>query len=347
MASHRVLITGVGGNIGQGVIKSLRAGKRAYHIVGIDMEPLSAGFSFADSYYVTPRTSSPEFKAAFSRIAEQERIEAVYVCSPTELNFFSRNKDALEHEHGLKVFVNPPEVVETGNNKLKTALFLKQKGFPYPETCLAEDRRGIDSLVREYGFPVILKPIDGFSSNHIFIANSMQEIDAANRLINNLVVQRYISSPNHEFTAGTISGADKKVRAVILLHRHLIQGTTYRTELTTDENLSRQIIRVVERLGAVGPCNVQFRIEDGKVYVFEINPRFSGSCGIRYLYGFNDCELMFELFKLGIDIKQPVLKQAVVLRYWNEICYQNENFLSLPKVNVRGKGLEMTIKSTC
>src|SRR6476659_7468510 len=117
--TRRVLITGIGGNVGQGVLKALRAGRESYHIVGIDMEPLSAGFSLVDRYYQTPRTVDLSFQKAFEVIVRDEAIEAVYVCSPTELEFFASHKDGLERELGITVLVNPLPVVHIGSDKLK------------------------------------------------------------------------------------------------------------------------------------------------------------------------------------------------------------------------------------
>ena len=85
---HRVLVTAVGGNIGQGVVKALRSGSREYFIVGTDMEPRSAGFSFVDRPCVTPAAGAQGMVAELTAIIEAERIEAIYVCSPQELAFF-------------------------------------------------------------------------------------------------------------------------------------------------------------------------------------------------------------------------------------------------------------------
>ncbi|OGW47899.1 MAG: hypothetical protein A2Y66_00740 [Nitrospirae bacterium RBG_13_41_22] len=331
MAEHRVLVTAIGGNIGQGIVKSLRNGKRAYFIVGIDMEPLSAGFSLVDSYYVVPRTGDSGFKDRIKEIASKEKIEAIYVCSPTELLFFSEHKEEFEKELGLSVFVNPPEVVRIGSDKLMTAEFLRKSGLPYPETVPADDGEGINKIIKNNGFPLIVKPREGSSSKNVFLVNSREEIDAANILTPHPIVQRYLPDLDSEYTAATVSGNDRKVRASIVLHRDLIQGTTYRTELIQDADITQQVIRIVELLGAVGSCNLQFRLVDGKVFVFEINPRFSGTSGIRYLYGFNDAEMVFELFCLHIDISQPVLQPAVVLRYWNEIYIPGLDFSILRK----------------
>jgi carbamoyl-phosphate synthase large subunit len=341
MNSHRVLITGIGGNVGQGVLKSLRASSRQFHIVGIDMEILSAGFSLVDSYYQTPRTNHPDFPSALRTIAKEERLEAIYVCSPSELEFFSTQKEQLETELGLSVFVNPIDVIRIGSDKLETAEFLADAGFRSPKTVLASNEVGVRQLIDQCGFPLIVKPRDGFSSKNVFVVNSLRQIEAAATLVSNLIVQQYLPDDSAEFTAATLSGPDKKVRAHIVLRRDLLQGTTYRTELIQDERIDREVVEIVERLGAVGPCNLQFRLLDDEVYVFEINPRFSGTGGIRYLYGFNDCETIFELFRLGLEVQQPALKKAVVLRYWNEVYIPNASFEDLRTGRVKHKLSDM------
>jgi carbamoyl-phosphate synthase large subunit len=163
-------------------------------------------------------------------------------------------------------------------------------------------------------------------------------------LVSDLTVQRYLPDEKSEFTAATLSGHDRKVRALIILRRDLLQGTTYRTELIEDKNLADQVVRITEALGAVGPCNLQFRVIDGTVYVFEINPRFSGTSGIRYLYGFNDCEMVFDLLHLKLEVEQPLLRPAVILRYWNEIFLSGASFQDLREGRLKHAGVETTIR---
>lgn len=345
MKSYPVLITGVGGNVGQGVLKALRASTRSrFHIVGIDMEPLSAGFSLVDSYYQTPRTSDPTFSKAFNEIAEKEKLQAVYVCSPSELEPFASLKNNLEQQFGLTVFVNPLDVVGIGSDKFATANFLREGGFVYPETVLANDAVGVRRLIEKYRFPLLAKPRRGFSSQNVFILNSSEELFSAVALCPDLVVQRYLPDSQNEFTATTISGLDAKVKATIIFRRDLIQGTTYRTELVDDPKLERQVVEIVEALGAIGPCNLQFRLLDGAACVFEINPRFSGTSGIRFLYGFNDCEMVFDLLHRKVEIEKPQLRKAVVLRYWNEICIPEASFDDLREGRIKHSGVESIVR---
>ena len=121
MRAIPVLVTSVGGNVGQGIVKALRAAKQTFHIVGLDMEPLSAGFSFVDAYYTVPRSGAPGFVERLKEIHGLEQFEAIYVCSHAELDYFSSQRAELEHGLGASVFANPPEVVAIGRDKLRTA----------------------------------------------------------------------------------------------------------------------------------------------------------------------------------------------------------------------------------
>lgn len=326
MDETTVLVTSVGGNVGQGVVKALRAARRRFRIVGVDMEPRSAGFSFVDVPAVVPRSGEPGFVERMARICEDHDVQAVYVCSDVEVGYFSSEQDLLESELCCPIFVNPPEVVEVGTDKLRTARFLAEFELPYAETVLASDQAGVDRLLDEHGLPVIVKPRDGASSKNVFLIESHMQLAAVRTLVPDLVVQQYLPGDEAEYTAGTVSSAKGHVQAVIVLRRDLLQGTTYRTELIRDAALEEQIVRIVNTLHAVGPCNVQFRVVDGVAVPFEINPRFSGTTGVRYLYGFNDAELVYDVLVECMTAVQPDFTPGVMLRYWDEVFIPGATF---------------------
>ena len=326
---HRVLVTAVGGNIGQGVVKALRSGSREYYIVGTDMEPRSAGFSFVDRACVTPAAGAQGMASALTAIVEAERIEGIYVCSPQELGFFSTARGDLERATGARVFVNPEPVIRIGQDKFETARFFETHGFQCPETALADDGPAVDRLIERWGFPVMAKPRNGWTSVNVFTIRSRAALDAARVLVPDLIVQQYLPDAAGEYTAGVVGSAAERAFAWIVLRRDLTQGTTYRTELAQDQEIGARVVAMAQALGVEGPCNFQFRIVDGQPLVFEINPRFSGTSGIRYLYGFNDPEMVFEHACLGRPIVQPVLRSGVVMRYWNEIHVPDAAFRSM------------------
>jgi carbamoyl-phosphate synthase large subunit len=326
---HRVLVTAVGGNVGQGVVKALRAGSRPYFIVGTDMEPRSAGFAFVDRPCVTRRAGDDGMAEALADTIVSDRIEAVYVCSPAELSFFGEARATLEACTGARIFVNPQPVIRIGQDKLETARFLERNGFPSPATALAGDEHAVSALIERCGFPLIAKPRCGWTSINVFTLRSRAELGAARTLVADLIVQQYLPNATEEYTAGVVGSAAAGAFAWIVLRRDLTQGTTYRTELAQNPRWGARMTALAQALGVEGACNFQFRVVDGEPFVFEINPRFSGTSGIRFLYGFNDPELLFDFACLGQPIRQPELRDGVAMRYWNEVFVADARFDTL------------------
>jgi len=61
---------------------------------------------------------------------------------------------------------------------------------------------------------------------------------------------------------------------------------------------------------------------DNIPYLIEINPRFSGTTGIRAKFGFNDVELSIREH-IGLDLENIVkVKKGFVVRYLEEIYYK-------------------------
>ena len=71
-----------------------------------------------------------------------------------------------------------------------------------------------------------------------------------------------------------------------------------------------------------GPCNFQLKLQDGRVRVFEINARFSGTTFLRKLCGFDEV-----LYTLNLISNQtlPSLSwhEKTILRYWSELIIDN------------------------
>jgi carbamoyl-phosphate synthase large subunit len=64
-------------------------------------------------------------------------------------------------------------------------------------------------------------------------------------------------------------------------------------------DVTDQCREIAEALGSQGPLNIQCRLVDGKVRIFEINPRYSGTTSLRAMVGFNEPDLMIRHHLLG------------------------------------------------
>ena len=102
------------------------------------------------------------------------------------------------------------------------------------------------------------------------------------------------------------------------MRRELAAGNTYRAWVGDHPDVRREAMAVVRAVGARGPCNVQLRLTERGPVTFEINPRFSGTTGMRAHFGYNEVEMALRSFVLGETLSPPQVREGVALRFWEE-----------------------------
>lgn len=313
-----IAVTGVGGGVGQSIIKSLQ--NTRYNVVGIDSELFGTGLYATKKAYLGVYANSPDFIDKIIEICKKEHCEIILPGLDVELDKLSANFNQLKKEKIVPI-VSSPRVIEISNDKLKTVEFLKKYGFPYPRTFKLKD------YSFELDFPVILKPrIGGSRSIGTFVVNNLEEFEEYSKFINikNYIVQEYIDGD--EYTCGTVFFKNDFFGA-ILMKRQLRDGDTYKAFVVKDEKLSKFVEDVIGVLKPFGPCNLQLRIKDNIPYIFEFNARCSGTTASRSLAGFNEPKMICDY--LNGDKPHYNIKEIVIFRYWNEIVVDYEKIENL------------------
>lgn len=315
----RVLVTGAGALLGQGIMRAIRSSGKPTEIIAVDPSPLSAGLYWADGAHLIPMADSPEYMPRLREILNAERPQVVLAGTNVELLKLARHQQELEADYDLHVLVSSPEVVSIANDKYRTFEFLKANGFPFPDTVLAEDAQ---ALVERAGFPLIVKPRVGARSVGVFRVSDRAELDDALRKSEDALVQEVAGPHDREYTAGVVC-FDDVCNACIVMRRDLRDGNTYRAYVEESEDLARQVRALGEALKPHGPVNFQFRVDDrNRVKVFEINARFSGTTPLRAKAGFNEVQMCLDWLIDGVPVVQPTIEKKIFLRHWSEtvIC---------------------------
>jgi len=314
----KVLVTGAGGLLGQGIIASLQRSGLKAHIVAADPSPLSAGLYWADSAHLVEMADSDKYQRSIERVLRRERPDVLLVGSDPELMHFARERNAIRQEFGTEVVVSSPDVIDIANDKWLTVEFLRNAGFAYARSALPGTE---NSLIEEVGFPLVVKPRTGSRSKGVRIVRDRFELRSALRSTQRPIIQELLGSDDAEYTASIIS-FDGDSRASIVMRRELRDGNTYRAFVEPYPDLNREVQRIASRLRPYGPVNVQFRIHSGRVVPFEINGRFSGTTPLRALAGFNEVEIVIRHVLFGEPVKQPEFSPVVILRNWSETVVQ-------------------------
>ncbi len=311
----KVLVTGAGALLGQGIIKSLRSSSLKPTIVTVDPNPLSVGLYWADAAHLVPMASAPDYMEKVEAVLRLERPDVVMVGTDTELASFAAHRARLEQDYSTHVLVSSPEVIEIADDKWQTAQFFKDHGFDYPDSALPGDE---DRLIEKFGFPLLVKPRRGARSIGVGVVKNREELAYAIERGDNVVIQEYVGTPNDEYTAGVLY-FDHRAQASIVMRRDLRDGNTYRAYVEEYPEFNRIVREMADHLKPYGPSNFQFRIDrEGRVKVFEINARFSGTTPLRAHAGFNEVELSLRHILHGESLAQPAVEPMIILRYWEE-----------------------------
>lgn len=322
-----VLVTGVGGGVGQSIIKSLE--NTPYEVIGADGEFLGTGLYAAGTGYLIPYASHKDYAARLLDICRREQCRVLFPGLDAELPVLAQIRDEMRAE-GITVVVSDPKVITIADDKLETARFLTANKFPAPRTATLDEvlRSGLDCIV----YPVVLKPRRGGArSKGVFhVANQDSLRSLLERLdVTNYIVQERIEG--EEYTCGSLT-LDGICRGAIIMRRQLRDGDTYKAFVTRDPELDAYIRSVANALRPFGPCNFQLRVRNGVPYIFEINARCSGTTYCRTLAGFNEPLMMLDWL---IERREPryEIREMTVLRYWKELVVTNKE---LETVRIEG-----------
>ncbi len=315
----RVLVTGAGSLIGEGIIRSLKRSSFDFFIVGTDYFNHAAGLYWVDKGYLLPDILSEEVdkKQWLERVVEictKENIAIICIGLDFEVDLFAEYSAEIQERTGAKVVVAKKEAIEICKDKWKTAEFLKDNGLFYPQSCLPEN---YEELVKQVGFPLIVKPRSGFRSSNVYRVKSLVDLEEALKKCPDPVIQEEVGSPDQEYTCGVLN-LGGEVASCVCLRRDLKEGNTWRAYSEKVDGIQAYLQKVSEKLSLEGPANYQLRLTDKGPVIFEINPRFSGTTSSRALLGVNEVEMAIRYYVNNETVLHQETKEGVILRFIDE-----------------------------
>ena len=311
----KILVTAAGGGGAQSILKALRMSGN--EVIAVDGDALGAGLYMCDRGYLVPFANKPDYVPRLLEICEKENVGVIFPGMDLELPVLSKHRAEFAAA-GVTVVVSDEAFVELCDDKLLTAGFLEQHGFPFPKTWSLDEYAG-----EEPPFPVILKVRRGGArSQGIRVVRTAADLAAARRDLDTkaYVMQELIDGT--EYSCGTIT-FNGVCKGAIVLRRVLRDGDTYKAWVERHPEMEAFVSKLATAMGGFGPLNVQLRVREGVPYVFEFNARCSGTTCFRALAGFNEPQMIADYILNGTE---PVhsIRPVTVLRYWNELVVENE-----------------------
>ncbi|MCR5203060.1 MAG: carbamoyl-phosphate synthase large subunit [Lachnospiraceae bacterium] len=300
----KVMILGGGPNrIGQGiefdyccVHASMSLKKLGFEtiIVNCNPETVSTDYDTSDKLYFEPLTLEDVLS-----IYKKEKPVGVITQfgGQTPLNLA-----ADLQRNGVKILGTSPEVIDLAEDRDLFRAMMDKLEIPMPEAGMATTVEEAIDIAGKIGYPVMVRPsyvLGGRGMEVVYDDESMTEyMNAAVGVTPDrpILIDRFlhhateceadaISDGTHAFVPAVmehieLAGVHSGDSACIIPSKHI-----------SDENLEtikEYTRKIAEEMHVVGLMNMQYAIEDGKVFVLEANPRASRTvplvskvCGIK------------------------------------------------------------------
>lgn len=324
-----VLVTGIGsGGVGEQVVKALKIADK-YKIIGTNTTLNIA--EDVNDFYLLPTAYDNTYIDKLQEICKKAQINVIIPGSEDELAVISKERHKftnylilIQAREVVDICMNKLETMKfLRNNEFyhpRTLLVSGGAHVSVVESWLPAVIKPIDGRGSNNVF--IAQDINelSFFCNYLIKQGQIP------------MVQEYVGSADEEYTVGVLSTLNGVLVDSIILKRNVegisrklkikkrvdrndeigIDRWASKMNLKNnpvDENMvissgvsqgqfvNHSIIKdscekVAKMLDSKGPLNIQCRVVDGKVYIFEINPRFSGTTSLRAMAGFNEPDIL-------------------------------------------------------
>ena len=274
-----VLITGIGGDIAQGVATIVRESFPNWRVLGMDIHERHGGKIFVQKSFVAPSVVDPNYDQWLADLITREQVD---VCIPTsEAELIHLSRLPARSVAGARLVMANRTAIDVGSDKLRTAEFLGSIGVARPWTVPAE------VFNADIELPCIFKARRSAGSKAVFICHTPTDVAFYRDRYPVAILQELLLPADREVTCA-VYRSEQGSTVILQLLRTLVGGFTGWAQVIDDPDVVAQCTRIANALELSGSINVQLRLTSGGPRIFEINPRFSSTALIRHRMGFCD-----------------------------------------------------------
>ena len=274
------LITAIGSYAAPPAIASLRA--MGHRVIGCDIYPAAwnAAALEVDAFFQAVLcTDRDAYIAQLEEAVAREKVDFLIPLTDPEVDVLCSEK-ARFAKLGCTLCVPDEPCAKLCRNKLDMAQMLEAEGLC--DTIPTASPYGREPLESE--FPLMLKPLNGRSSQGQVVVRSADAYHQALSQRKDYIAQPYLEGPVYTVdVAHDLYGTVHCLARQELLRTVNGLGTTVR--VLPGHALERICASIARRAGIVGVVNMEFIENNGRFYFLEVNPRFSGGVGFSITAG--------------------------------------------------------------
>lgn len=324
MKTITVGISCIGSGVGQSVISSCRLSRLPLRTVGLGTNPFAFGAYDCDVMDYLPTIYQEGYVEAMIAKCREHGVDIVIPGLDDEALILSE-AEAKFQAAGIQVLTAGPELIRVTRDKERMSRDLNPVADVFVRSFDRESiRRALAS--GEAAFPLIAKPRGGFASKGIMILLGEEDLARVGEqhIVQELAIPR-ADDPNHaEYMNQVRRRINPQIAEISIQLVNDRQGgwlgrmASYNKlnngvpiEIIPYDNpdvwaVIERLYPTLRQLGLRGPLNIQGRLTEKGLRLFEMNPRFTGITGLRALMGFNEVETCLREW-LGLATPVPRL----------------------------------------
>ncbi len=256
--------------------------KRGYDVVIVNNNPetVSTDYDTADRLYFEPLT--PE---DVMNVIEVERPIGVVVA------FGGQTAIKLTQylvDHGITILGTSAHGIDTAEDREKFDAFLETIGIKRPKAVSVNTVDEALIAAKILGYPVLLRPSYVIGGQGMSVVRSEEEVRRfmeiilSGKISNSVLIDKYM--PGTELEVDCISDGTTVLIPGIMEHIeragiHSGDSIAVYPPYNLSDNMKNTVVKtsveIARGLGTKGIVNIQYLVQDGELYVIEVNPRAS------------------------------------------------------------------------
>jgi len=288
---RKIVILGGGPNrIGQGIEfdyccchASFALREEGFETIMVNCNPetVSTDYDISDRLYFEPLTLED-----ILHIVETERPEGVIIQYGGQTPL--RLAMALQ-EAGVPIIGTSPDSIDLAEDRERFGALLTRLGIPRPADGTATDIEGALRVARQIGYPVLIRPSYVLGGRAMAVVYSEKDLEGWMRgaveasFEHPVLIDRFLEGAT-EVDVDAVADGERVVIAGIMEHIEeagVHSGDSacvlppWKLPADVIETIRSHTVRLAEALEVRGLINVQYAVQQGDVYVLEVNPRAS------------------------------------------------------------------------
>ncbi|MFO7621778.1 MAG: hypothetical protein R6W81_11030 [Bacteroidales bacterium] len=360
----KLLITSVGSLLGQNILDSIESRRSLIKVIGTNSIAENPRNFRCDKVYLVHNTKSNQFNKDFTAIIKKEKPDFILPGRDEDCIFMSEYKSNHPEEFAKKIPFGSSFIPKIIFDKYQTHLFCKKNKLAFADSFLVHksERTGLNEFIQKHGFPLIVKPREGFGSSGVhFVLNKNQ----LNKSLSDteVLLQEYLGNPDdifkyqkqfirgiplffqitekEQYAAQTIISPNGQIGEVFITINTMVMGRAEYTKQIENKDIEKlvgEFSRIFYQKGYYGPLNFQLKPDKHGIWkVFELNPRFTGTSSGRNLLGYDEFGILVNLFIPEFKITNFTKSEKVkgrVIKYLHDNLLLDENIELLCKDKV-------------